>query len=235
MEFARDLASADLWAESLERSLARRGRPRRASLELGRLTAERDLADPEHRQRVRRLLADAPRRERQHQPSPSRPSAARRSSRCSPRRRFPSLAGGAPRSRVAPAQARRSTAPAADRVTRRTRRPSPRRQRRTPCASTCRPRRHAPTTAPPTTCSTQHPPAPRVAAADTASAGRDAGTRARSSTARSPSATSATPSACSACRRRRPRPQDRRRDPRLPGRARPGRRRRSSARPPGTR
>ena len=48
MEFARDLASADVWAQSLERSLARRGRPRRASIELGRLTAERDLADPEH-------------------------------------------------------------------------------------------------------------------------------------------------------------------------------------------
>jgi peptidoglycan hydrolase-like protein with peptidoglycan-binding domain len=45
VELARDLGSADLWAESLERSLARRGRPRRASLELGRLTAERDLAD----------------------------------------------------------------------------------------------------------------------------------------------------------------------------------------------
>ena len=48
MEFARDLASADVWAQSLERSLARRGRPRRASIALGRLTAERDLADPEH-------------------------------------------------------------------------------------------------------------------------------------------------------------------------------------------
>jgi peptidoglycan hydrolase-like protein with peptidoglycan-binding domain len=34
-----------LWAASLERSLARRGRPRRASLELGRLSPERDLAD----------------------------------------------------------------------------------------------------------------------------------------------------------------------------------------------
>jgi cell wall-associated NlpC family hydrolase len=45
VELARDLGSADLWAESLERSLSRRGRPRRASLELGRLTAERDLAD----------------------------------------------------------------------------------------------------------------------------------------------------------------------------------------------
>jgi peptidoglycan hydrolase-like protein with peptidoglycan-binding domain len=45
VELARDLASADLWATSLERSLARRGRPRRASLELGRLSPERDLAD----------------------------------------------------------------------------------------------------------------------------------------------------------------------------------------------
>ncbi len=45
MELARDLGSADVWAESLERSLARRGRPRRASLELGRLSAERDLAN----------------------------------------------------------------------------------------------------------------------------------------------------------------------------------------------
>jgi len=45
VELARDLGSADLWADSLERSLARRGRPRRASLELGRLSPERDLAD----------------------------------------------------------------------------------------------------------------------------------------------------------------------------------------------
>jgi peptidoglycan hydrolase-like protein with peptidoglycan-binding domain len=45
MELTRDLASADVWADSLERSLARRGRPRRASLELGRLSPERDLAD----------------------------------------------------------------------------------------------------------------------------------------------------------------------------------------------
>jgi peptidoglycan hydrolase-like protein with peptidoglycan-binding domain len=45
MELARDLGSADVWADSLERSLARRGRPRRASLELGRLNPERDLAD----------------------------------------------------------------------------------------------------------------------------------------------------------------------------------------------
>jgi len=45
VELARDLGSADLWAVSLERSLARRGRPRRASLELGRLNPARDLAD----------------------------------------------------------------------------------------------------------------------------------------------------------------------------------------------
>jgi peptidoglycan hydrolase-like protein with peptidoglycan-binding domain len=45
MELARDLGSADVWADSLERSLARRGRPRRASLELGRLSPERDLAN----------------------------------------------------------------------------------------------------------------------------------------------------------------------------------------------
>ncbi|HEX2702440.1 MAG TPA: peptidoglycan-binding protein [Solirubrobacteraceae bacterium] len=34
--------------ESLERSLARRGRPRRASLELGKLTPPRDLSDPDN-------------------------------------------------------------------------------------------------------------------------------------------------------------------------------------------
>jgi peptidoglycan hydrolase-like protein with peptidoglycan-binding domain len=45
MELTRDLGSADVWADSLERSLARRGRPRRASLELGRLNPARDLAD----------------------------------------------------------------------------------------------------------------------------------------------------------------------------------------------
>jgi peptidoglycan hydrolase-like protein with peptidoglycan-binding domain len=45
VELARDLGSADVWADSLERSLARRGRPRRASLELGRLSPERDLSD----------------------------------------------------------------------------------------------------------------------------------------------------------------------------------------------
>jgi len=45
---SRDLASTNLWVESLERSLARRGRPRRASLELGMLTPPRDLSDPDN-------------------------------------------------------------------------------------------------------------------------------------------------------------------------------------------
>jgi peptidoglycan hydrolase-like protein with peptidoglycan-binding domain len=45
---SRDLASNNLWVESLERSLARRGRPRRASLELGKLTPPRDLSDPDN-------------------------------------------------------------------------------------------------------------------------------------------------------------------------------------------
>ncbi|MGD0979954.1 MAG: peptidoglycan-binding protein [Solirubrobacteraceae bacterium] len=48
MALSRDLASTNLWVESLERSLARRGRPRRASLELGMLTPPRDLSDPDN-------------------------------------------------------------------------------------------------------------------------------------------------------------------------------------------
>lgn len=43
METARDLASAALWQQSLERSLARRGKSTRGSLELYRLRPERDL------------------------------------------------------------------------------------------------------------------------------------------------------------------------------------------------
>ncbi len=43
METARDLACAELWQASLERSLARRGRPTRSSLELFHLQPERDL------------------------------------------------------------------------------------------------------------------------------------------------------------------------------------------------
>ena len=41
---ARDLACPDLWQQSLERSLARRGRPTRSSLELFHLQPERDLS-----------------------------------------------------------------------------------------------------------------------------------------------------------------------------------------------
>jgi len=46
VETTRDLGCAELWALSLERSLARRGRPRRASVELYRLKPERDLSSP---------------------------------------------------------------------------------------------------------------------------------------------------------------------------------------------
>ncbi|HET6866150.1 MAG TPA: hypothetical protein VFH80_09510 [Solirubrobacteraceae bacterium] len=47
MDTARDLACPALWQESLERSLARRGRPTRSSLELSHLRVERDLSRPE--------------------------------------------------------------------------------------------------------------------------------------------------------------------------------------------
>src|SRR5580704_3736175 len=44
MDTARDLACADVWQASLERSLARRGKPIRSSLELFHLRPERDLS-----------------------------------------------------------------------------------------------------------------------------------------------------------------------------------------------
>jgi len=47
VETARDLACAELWQASLERSLARRGRPTRSSLELFHLQPERDLSRAE--------------------------------------------------------------------------------------------------------------------------------------------------------------------------------------------
>src|SRR5262249_16855130 len=47
VDTARDLACPALWQESLERSLARRGRPTRGSVELFHLRAERDLSRPE--------------------------------------------------------------------------------------------------------------------------------------------------------------------------------------------
>ncbi len=43
MEYARDLGQVDLWEESLRRSLERRGKPRRSSVELHRLRPARDL------------------------------------------------------------------------------------------------------------------------------------------------------------------------------------------------
>ena len=47
METGRDLACPALWQESLERSLARRGRATRSSLELSHLRPERDLSRPD--------------------------------------------------------------------------------------------------------------------------------------------------------------------------------------------
>src|SRR5271170_7942937 len=44
VERPRDLACAELWQASLERSLTRRGRPTRSSLELFHLQPERDLS-----------------------------------------------------------------------------------------------------------------------------------------------------------------------------------------------
>jgi hypothetical protein len=47
VDTARDLACPALWQQSLERSLARRGRPTRSSTQLFHLRAERDLSRPE--------------------------------------------------------------------------------------------------------------------------------------------------------------------------------------------
>ncbi len=47
METTRDLGQIELWQQSLERSLARRGKLTRSSIELYRLQPERDLAAPE--------------------------------------------------------------------------------------------------------------------------------------------------------------------------------------------
>ncbi len=47
METGRDLACPELWQHSLERSLARRGRATRSSLELSHLRPERDLSRPD--------------------------------------------------------------------------------------------------------------------------------------------------------------------------------------------
>jgi hypothetical protein len=47
VETTRDLGQIELWQQSLERSLARRGKLARSSVELHRLVPERDLAAPE--------------------------------------------------------------------------------------------------------------------------------------------------------------------------------------------
>lgn len=66
MDYPRDLGQADLWQQSLERSLARRGRPKRSSVELYRLRGDRDLLHeddlPEsaHYSQLRRRAADHP-------------------------------------------------------------------------------------------------------------------------------------------------------------------------------
>jgi len=66
VEYARDLGQVDLWEESLRRSLERRGRPRRSSVELHRLRPARDLtlADVLERSasysRLRRQAAERP-------------------------------------------------------------------------------------------------------------------------------------------------------------------------------
>ncbi len=66
MDYPRDLGQFELWQESLERSLARRGRPKRASVELFHLRGERDLLHqdvlPESAQysQLRRRAADRP-------------------------------------------------------------------------------------------------------------------------------------------------------------------------------
>jgi peptidoglycan hydrolase-like protein with peptidoglycan-binding domain len=66
VDHPRDLGQVDLWQESLARSLARRGRPKRSSVELYRLRGERDLVLedvlPESAQysQLRRRAADHP-------------------------------------------------------------------------------------------------------------------------------------------------------------------------------
>jgi peptidoglycan hydrolase-like protein with peptidoglycan-binding domain len=51
VDYARDLGEVDLWEESLKRSLERRGRPRRSSVELYRLRPERNLVTGEELER----------------------------------------------------------------------------------------------------------------------------------------------------------------------------------------
>jgi hypothetical protein len=66
VEYARDLGQVDLWEESLRRSLERRGRPRRSSVELHRLKPARDLTLSDviersaHYSQLRRQAAERP-------------------------------------------------------------------------------------------------------------------------------------------------------------------------------
>ena len=66
MDYPRDLGQVDLWQQSLERSLARRGRPKRSSVELYRLRGDRDLVleddlpESAHYSQLRRRAADHP-------------------------------------------------------------------------------------------------------------------------------------------------------------------------------
>ena len=66
MEYARDLGQVELWEESLRRSLERRGRPRRSSVELHRLKPARDLTLADvversaHYSQLRRQAAERP-------------------------------------------------------------------------------------------------------------------------------------------------------------------------------
>jgi hypothetical protein len=72
VEFARDLGHTDLWEESLRRSLERRGKPRRSSVELHSLRPARDLTLDDvlersaHYSQLRRQAA-----QRQAMPRPS--------------------------------------------------------------------------------------------------------------------------------------------------------------------
>jgi peptidoglycan hydrolase-like protein with peptidoglycan-binding domain len=66
VDIARDLGQVELWQESLERSLARRGRPKRSSVELFKLHPERDLTlddvlhESELYSQLRRRVAERP-------------------------------------------------------------------------------------------------------------------------------------------------------------------------------
>jgi hypothetical protein len=74
VEYARDLAQVELWEESLRRSLERRGKPRRSSVELHRLKPARDLTLGDVIERS--AFYSQLRREAAERPGLPRPSAA---------------------------------------------------------------------------------------------------------------------------------------------------------------